>query len=70
MRKGILVPQPCEDCGSTENVEMHHEDYDKVADVRWLCAPCHRLLPKDDILYGDVHTRNSETPKLEDLQTR
>lgn len=40
-RRGLLVPKPCERCGSTE-VEMHHSDYRFPLRVRWLCRE-HRL---------------------------
>lgn len=42
-RRGKLIPQPCEHCGASK-VEMHHEDYSKPLDVRWLCMPCHKRL--------------------------
>lgn len=38
---GLLVPKPCERCGATENIQKHHEDYDKPLDVVWLCPKCH-----------------------------
>lgn len=44
-RRGHLVPQPCEACGSTD-VQMHHRDYDDPWNVIWLCRGkngCHRL---------------------------
>jgi hypothetical protein len=44
IRKGILTKQQCEFCGSTENIEAHHEDYDKSLEVIWLCKKCHRKL--------------------------
>lgn len=44
--RGRLVPEPCEACGSTANVEMHHDDYTRPLDVRWLCRPHHVLLSR------------------------
>lgn len=38
--RGKLKPQPCEKCGS-DDVEKHHDDYDKPLTVRWLCRPHH-----------------------------
>lgn len=48
IRKGILVPQPCEVCGSFQKrkggrcgVDGHHDDYNKPLEVRWLCKRHH-----------------------------
>lgn len=41
VRDGLIVCQPCVDCGSTENVHGHHEDYSHPLDVTWLCRACH-----------------------------
>ncbi len=41
IRIGILVKQPCEVCGTNEEVEAHHDDYYKALDVRWLCRKHH-----------------------------
>lgn len=39
-----VQPQPCGQCGETQNVHGHHEDYSKPFDLTWLCSPCHRKL--------------------------
>lgn len=39
-RRGKLVPQPCEVCGSAE-VEKHHDDYRKPLQVTWFCRQHH-----------------------------
>ena len=43
LRRGILKKQPCEKCLS-KKVEMHHDDYSKPLEVRWLCQKHHRLM--------------------------
>jgi hypothetical protein len=42
VQKGKLVRQPCERCGTNENVVAHHEDYSKPLDVVWLCKYHHK----------------------------
>jgi len=44
-RRGKLIPQPCELCG-TLKAEKHHDDYSRPLDVRWLCRACHLALHK------------------------
>lgn len=41
---GRLVMEPCETCGSTRNVDAHHDDYSKPLNVRWLCRRHHKEL--------------------------
>jgi ribosomal protein S27AE len=40
VRKGALLRQPCEVCGSA-SVQAHHDDYARPLDVRWLCVKHH-----------------------------
>jgi len=52
-RKGKLKPEPCEVCASNQ-VQMHHDDYAKPLDVRWLCYLHHRELhhgPSNELRY-------------------
>jgi len=41
IRRGLVTPQPCEECG-TERAEAHHPDYDRPMVVRWLCRRHHK----------------------------
>jgi hypothetical protein len=44
-RHGRLVaPTVCGSCGKARKIRMHHEDYSKPLDVRWLCDVCHTQL--------------------------
>lgn len=40
-KRGLLKEQPCHICGATK-VEMHHDDYDKPLDVKWMCPKHHK----------------------------
>lgn len=41
IKRGRLERRPCEICQTTENVQAHHEDYNKPLEVTWLCAKHH-----------------------------
>lgn len=41
VKRGLVEPQPCEVCGAAD-AEAHHHDYDRPADVIWLCRVHHR----------------------------
>lgn len=47
IRRGDLVPKPCEVCGDP-NVQPHHENYDDPRTVRWLCRKHHRAEHKPE----------------------
>lgn len=40
-RRGKLVPQACQRCGS-QHAQKHHPDYSQPLRVLWLCHSCHR----------------------------
>lgn len=40
LSRGQIQRGPCVECGH-EPAQMHHDDYDKPAEVVWLCRPCH-----------------------------
>lgn len=42
IRDGVLVPQDCEGCGTTKNIEAHHSDYSNHLDITWFCRRCHQ----------------------------
>lgn len=46
IRRGLIAPEPCAECGA-EKVDGHHDDYDKPMAVRWLCRRHHRAMHKD-----------------------
>ncbi len=45
IRAGRLIkPERCSECGESEKVDAHHEDYSKPLEVSWLCRKCHSRL--------------------------
>ena len=63
--EGILIRQPCQDCGATP-AQAHHADHSRALEVEWLCAPCHRLrqnAPIDRERLRAIRTRRLLTQK-------
>ena len=48
--KGVLVKQPCAECGATHNVDGHHPDYAQPLVVTWLCRRHHAARHRKPIL--------------------
>lgn len=56
LKRGQLVKQPCEVCGTTEGrIDAHHDRYDRPLEVRWLCRSHHIRWHKQG--GGDLFTR-------------
>ena len=47
VRRGSVQRQPCEVCGTTEDIHAHHKDYDLPYDVQWLCRTHHIEIHKN-----------------------
>lgn len=45
VRKGRVIRQSCEVCGTTDRVHAHHRSYkpEDWYNVQWLCYVCHKL---------------------------
>ena len=61
IKRGKLIPQNCEVCGSDEDVQAHHEDYSKPKLVKWLCRSHHIDLHKGTLDYWKALGFNSIT---------
>lgn len=53
LRDGKIKKLPCEACGR-KDAQMHHHDYSKPLEVKWLCVKCH----------WEEHKIIYETPEL------
>ena len=60
IKKKNLIREPCEECGSSESVHAHHDDYMRPLKVRWLCASHHRQWHEEN---GEGLNGSSPIPK-------
>jgi hypothetical protein len=42
--KEEIAKDSCENCGSSENLHMHHHDYSKPLEVVTICVTCHEAV--------------------------
>lgn len=40
-QRAVPMLERCEECGGTDGLERHHDDYSRPKDVRVLCQTCH-----------------------------
>lgn len=60
--KGDLVREPCADCGSTEHIDAHHDDYSQPLAVIWLCRRHHASRHSRKIVKGPGRAKTSQGP--------
>jgi hypothetical protein len=62
----VTLKKNCEQCGSTENLEGHHQDYSKPLQVNTFCKICH------EALHAKLREAGKQPAKLsvEDLKNR
>jgi len=63
------VIQPCEECGTTERVQRHHEDYEKPEEVRFLCQSCHTKRDMERGIWGNHLKKNYRATRFKTPRT-
>lgn len=48
IRDGKLFKESCNECGSSDRVHAHHDDYSKPLNIRWLCSAHHSQWHRDN----------------------
>lgn len=56
VKAGKIHKQPCEICGTSVNIEAHHDDYSNPLKVRWLCRYHHKQLHR---MFHEEHFRQN-----------
>lgn len=64
MANSVLTEQPCEVCGSADDIEKHHFDYSKPLEVIFLCNPHHTEIHSWDSIYNKFSTRNFDNSRV------
>jgi len=65
IKKGEMEPEPCKICGSENDLNAHHENYDLPLEVTWLCRSCHFLW--HSLLKGwDERIKSTTQPKRQE----
>ena len=60
IRSGKLKRKPCQKCGATRGVQVHHLDYTKPLKIRWLCTRHHgQAHVGDKKIAGPRHPRKT-----------
>ena len=60
LKRGNIVKEDCYNCGN-DNTQVHHSDYDKPKEVRWVCRPCHLELHVDLELENKINAMPPST---------
>lgn len=64
LRRGHLQRGPCEVPGCAERAEMHHDDYTKPLEVRWLCREHHAMWHAEHgYIDANPQPENAQRPK-------
>jgi ribosomal protein S27AE len=61
VKRGVLVPEPCEQCGASK-VHAHHDDYSDPSLIRWLCHLCHHRWHREVRRSAPLPRGTSPTP--------
>lgn len=40
-KQELIKPALCEKCQEEPPLDRHHDDYEKVCDIKWFCRKCH-----------------------------